>query len=336
MDRQASRPDRDIRELLHTLNQRYYQQWHRAETLQRELDQLYRWVGPLVRGLRRVKRWLAPATADQGCEGRSYPPLAEAADAGNARVSIVIPFRDQSALLRNCLRSLRPARRRIAEIILVDNASRQPRTLRLLHRLAARRGYRIVRDPAPFNFSRLCNAGARAATGDTLLFLNNDTEALTADFLDRLLRVAAVPRVGVVGGTLLYPDGTIQHAGLHPLADGRWAHSYRGLPFPAAGTPTGTVREVAAVTGACLLVRRDLFAALGGMDESLPFAYNDVEFCCRVRGRGLRVAVTPHARLLHYEGLSRGFSDERPGVGPLAGRAFDAAGPTPDTAMTAR
>lgn len=313
MDRPPSdRGDRDIRDLVHALNQRYYQQWHRAERLQRELDQLRRWLGPLIDGLRRLKRWLAPAVTETVSEAGPYRLLAEAADAGAATVSIVIPFRDQSALLRTCLRSLRPARRRIAEILLIDNGSQQLRTRRLLHRLGQRRRYRVLHDASAFNFSRLCNAGARAATGDYLLFLNNDTEALMPDFLDRLLRVAATPGVGVVGATLLYPDGTIQHAGLHPLADGRWAHSWKGMTLAAAGTPTGEVRAVQAVTGACLLVRRDLFVELGGFDERLPVAYNDVDLCCRVRARGLTVAVTPHARLLHYEGLSRGFGSDVP------------------------
>ena len=128
---------------------------------------------------------------------------------------------------------------------------------------------------------------------------------LTADWLERLLTLAADPRVGVVGATLLYPDGTVQHAGLFPRADGKWVHPGRGGPQSGE---MQQVRAVPAVTAACLLVRRGLFESLGGFDEALPVTLNDVDLCGRVRERGLLVLVSPHARLLHYESLSRGYA----------------------------
>jgi GT2 family glycosyltransferase len=152
----------------------------------------------------------------------------------------------------------------------------------------------------------------REATGDYLLFLNNDTEVLAPGWLGHLLRLAGHPRVGVAGATLLYPDGTVQHAGAWPRRDGRWIHAYRGERVGAAwpAEAPGDARLVPAVTGACLLLRRELFDALGGFDERLAVAGNDVDLCRRVRERGLEVAVSRHARLLHYEGLSRGHSLE--------------------------
>jgi GT2 family glycosyltransferase len=174
--------------------------------------------------------------------------------------------------------------------------------------------------PGPFNFSRLCNEGARQAQGDYLLFLNNDTEVLHPDWLERMLRLANRPDVGVVGATLLYPDGTLQHAGLFPRRDGQWIHGYRNLPADAPGDQgeLAHVRTVPAVTGACMMLGRDFFWTLGGFDEKLPTSYGDVELCCRARRHGTQVVVTPHARLLHFEGLSRGYTSDRPGADHLS------------------
>jgi GT2 family glycosyltransferase len=190
----------------------------------------------------------------------------------------------------------------------------------------------VVHRPGPFNFSRLCNDGAKQAGGDYLLFLNNDTEALTSDWLERMLRLAALPGVGVVGATLLYPDGTIQHAGLFPRGDGKWVHAYRLLPgnSPGGHGELQKPRVVPALSGACLMMRKDLFEELGGFNEELPLTYNDVDLCCRVRRRGLVAAISPHARLLHYECLSRGFAGDEPGVGHL--RALDDFPQTPSAA----
>jgi GT2 family glycosyltransferase len=140
--------------------------------------------------------------------------------------------------------------------------------------------------------------------------LNNDTEVLTRDWLERLLEVAGHPRIGVVGATLLHADGSLQHAGIYPFGDGRWQHRYQGERAEAAG---GHVRAVPAVTGACLLVGRRLFEELGGFDERFAADYNDVDLCRRAAARGLVTAITPHARLIHFGSLTRGFA----ACGPL-------------------
>src|SRR5262249_39465117 len=156
------------------------------------------------------------------------------------------------------------------------------------------------------------------AAGDYLLFLNNDTEVVTPDWLEQMLLLAGRPEGGAVGATPLYPDGTIQHAGLFPRTHRPWAHPYRGLPPHRGGhAEVRQVRAVPAVTGACLLLRRDRFLALGGFDEGLPLTFGDVELCCRLRVQGFLVLVTPHARLLHFESLSRGWLVDSPGEGHL-------------------
>ena len=245
------------------------------------------------------------------------PPAALSAPAG--RVSIIIPLKDQPELLRNCLRSLQATTYRDFEVVLVDNGSTDPRTLRLLETLQRRPRYHVVADPGPFNFARLCNAGATAAAGEFFLFLNNDTEVLDRGWLEELLRIAADPKVGIVGATLLYPDRTIQHAGLFPRSDGLWVHPYRGLPaeYAGDGDELRGARCVPAVTAACLLIRKSLFDCLRGFNERFPVAYNDVDLCQRVRSMGHAVVITPDARLLHYEGLSRGFTVDAPPRPPL-------------------
>jgi O-antigen biosynthesis protein len=283
-----------------------------------------RWYGPLLGWMLFLKRKLVPLKPHPleaslpACETIEAP-----AGPVTGRVSVIIPLRDRVDLLRGCLRSLRRTGRDDIEYVLIDNGSREPATHRVLDRLRQRRGVKVLTWPGAFNFSALCNAGARQATGEYLLFLNNDTEVLTADWRERMVGLAARPDVGVVGALLLYPDQTIQHAGLFADAQGRWVHAGRGRP---AAELRG-VSVVPGVTGACLMVRRDLFAELGGFDETLPLTYSDVDLCRKAQQRGLKCVVTPHARFLHYEGLTRGFAGDEPGAEHLeAMAAFPAKG----------
>jgi O-antigen biosynthesis protein len=301
--------------LIHMLNQRYHAEWQRAELLQNELtgreNSKVARAAEFVRRL--VRRFVPhPAIVPKVITERAEPYRGGPYPLPNATVSIVIPFRDRPELLRNCLRSLRLSTHSKTEIVLVDNGSEDPRTARLLANIGAKRNIKLVRCDEEFNFARLCNLGARKATGDHLLFLNNDTEVLTRRWLERMLVLTADPTVGAVGATLLYPDRTIQHAGLFPRSDGAWVHPYRGEPADAPGAEgeLRTVRSVPAVTAACLLMRRAVFDELNGFDEDLQNSFNDVDLCRRVRATGRKVLITPRARLLHYEGLSRAFAVE--------------------------
>jgi GT2 family glycosyltransferase len=319
--RSAGRHGR-YRHLIHVLNQRYRREWERAEALQAELTRLR--GSPLGRFLawfRGIKRALSPPPAEPAFLPWTDTLAGQPEPAGqpSGRVSIIIPFRDRVELLQNCLHSLRASTYREFETILVDNGSRERRTQRLLWRVTGRPGVEMVHRPGPFNFSRLCNEGAGRATGRYVLFLNNDTELLTPDWLERMLLPGSCAEIGVVGASLLYPDGTVQHAGIFPRSDGSWTHRHRGCP--ADHGDLCRVRSVPAVTGACLLMRRDHFLALGGFDERLPLTFGDVDLCRRVRERGLLVVVTPHARLLHFESVSRGYRVDRPGECHLAALA---------------
>jgi GT2 family glycosyltransferase len=318
---------RDCQELIQALQRRYREQWSRAEALQAELEHLRgSRLWPVFAWLRRIRTAVARAFQPDRVRGESRAGKLDlrceilddclAPPAG--RVSIIIPFKDQLGLLRNCLHSIWRSSYRDFEVILVDNGSTEPRLLRYLEHLRTRRRIRIIACPGPFNFARLCNQGAAGARGDWLLFLNNDTEVLSADWLERLLEVAGHPRVGVVGATLLHADGTLQHAGIFPTPEGCWTHRYENQPatFDGDDGELRHIRAVPAVTGACLLIGRRTFEDLGGFDERFPSDYNDVDLCCRARDRGLLVAVTPHARLTHFAALSR------PLTAPVVGRPF--------------
>ena len=166
--------------------------------------------------------------------------------------------------------------------------------------------------PGPFNFSRIINRGATAASGEFLLLLNNDVEALQPGWLEEMLSRMAEPDVGAVGAALLWPSGVVQHGGvvLGPKFAALHAFNDRIESDPGYADLLRVAHECSAVTAACLLTERRLFLAAGGFDEyRFPVNFNDVDYCLRLRAGGLRVVLTPHARLLHRESATRG--DER-------------------------
>lgn len=223
-------------------------------------------------------------------------------------VSIIIPTRDQVEYLRRCIESIRTTVLSTPfEIVLVETGSQEPATFEYYETLRAAAGVHFVNYSGEFNFSAALNLGARHAAGDLFLFLNNDTEACDVGWLSDLAQWALLPDVGIVGGRLLYPDGTIQHAGIVVGMEGHASHVYGGLPadhYGLWGSP-GWYRNVSAVTGACMMMRREVFASLGGFDEAYRLVFSDIEICLRAWQRGLRVVYTPQARLIHHEGRTR-------------------------------
>lgn len=223
------------------------------------------------------------------------------------RVSIVIPSRDAAAVLTRCLDGLLHATRYPhREIVIVDNGSTDRVVLDTYAALERAGTARVVPFDRPFNFSAACNAGAAAAAGDVLLFLNNDVEVIHPDWLDQLVQWTACPEVGIVGARLLYPNGTIQHAGV-VLGLGLVGHVFSGASEDEAG-PFGTpacYRNYLAVTGACLMMRRDVYDRLGGFDERFRVSFSDVVLCLEAWKAGYRVVYTPYARLIHHESYTR-------------------------------
>ena len=225
--------------------------------------------------------------------------------------TIIIPFRDEPRFMRTCIESI-DATRGAGEVdfVLVDNGSVQPETQTLLERLSARHDVQVVVDARPFNWSALNNAAVALARGDVLLFLNNDIEAHQPGWLDVLSAQAMRADVGAVGARLLYPDGRLQHCGVVIGVGGAADHVLAGLDGSEPGylNIAVTSRECAAVTGACLATRREVFDTLGGFDESLGVDLNDIDYCLRAQREGLTVLYEAGAELIHHESPSRGFA----------------------------
>lgn len=230
---------------------------------------------------------------------RAAPPSPRSA----ARASIVVPTRDRLDLLRPCLESVARSAGQPHEVLIVDNESREPETLRYLESAPAS----VVRAPGAFDFAAMNNAAARRASGDVLVFLNNDTVAEHPGWLAELVGLALEPTVGAVGASLVFPDRTVQHAGILVHRGARVDHVFSGVAPRAIDHPWAlrAPHEVAAVTAACLAIRRDLFLRIGGFDESLRVAFNDVDLCFRLRARGYRVVWTPRAEIVHHECATR-------------------------------
>jgi GT2 family glycosyltransferase len=227
-------------------------------------------------------------------------------------VSIIICTRDQLSLLSVAVESIRNrSTYPNYEIVIIDNGSRDKSTLLYLDSLALQNGIRVIRDDSPFNYSRLNNFGAAQSQGELVCLLNNDIEVITYDWLQELLSFAIRPDVGAVGARLWYPDGTLQHGGVVIGFGGIAAHAHHRLPRGHYGYHGRAVlhQELSAVTGACLMVRRKLFDEVGGLDEQLAVAFNDVDFCLRLKAAGYRNIWTPFAELIHYESASRGYED---------------------------
>ena len=165
-----------------------------------------------------------------------------------------------------------------------------------------------------FNYSALNNFGEKFATGEYLLLLNNDTEVITAAWLEEMVMYAQQKRVGCVGAKLLYPDDTIQHAGVGFGIGGVAGHLHKYYPASSDGYMgrLNYVQDVYADTAACLLIRKEIYDEVGGLDESYAVAFNDVDFCLRVRDKGYRIVWTPYAQLTHYESKSRGGDEKDP------------------------
>ncbi|NCC35992.1 MAG: glycosyltransferase, partial [Chloroflexia bacterium] len=195
-------------------------------------------------------------------------------------------------------------------VIIVDNGSVDGRTLAYYEQLKADVRVRVVPFAEAFNWSRANNLGVAEARGDLLLFLNNDTEVRAGDWLHELVGWAERPEVGVVGCKLVRPDGTTQHAGIAIGVEGHGSHLFDGDVTPTYG-PFGSsewYRDLLALTGACMMMRRDVFDAIGGFDERYRVGYSDLTFCLAAHQHGLRVVYTPYAMLLHHEGGSRGYT----------------------------
>lgn len=230
-------------------------------------------------------------------------------------VSLVIPTRDGEAHLRTCIRSI--LERTVYpsyEILVVDNQSREARTLAYLDELRTDPRVRVLRYDHPFNFSAINNFAVAEARGSVIGLVNDDVEVIGGDWLDEMVALAAQPDIGCVGAKLYYPDGTLQHGGVILGLGGVAGHSHKHFPrhHPGYFGRLLVAQDLSAVTAACLVVRREVYDLVGGLDaNTFAVAFNDVDFCLRVRQAGYRNVFTPWAELFHHESKTRG-SDEDP------------------------
>jgi GT2 family glycosyltransferase len=226
-------------------------------------------------------------------------------------VSLLIPTRDGYEVLHRCIETIfEKTTYPNFEVMIVDNQSKDPKTLEYFDKLKRERGVHLLQFDKPFNFSAINNFAASMARGEILGFLNNDLEVISSDWLDNMVQNAVRPEIGAVGALLYFPDNTIQHAGviLGVGASRIAGHAYYLMPrgFHGQMGRAQLTQNLSAVTAACLVVQKSKFEEVSGFEEKLAIAFNDVDFCLRLRNKGYRNIWLPHATLYHHESASRG------------------------------
>lgn len=232
---------------------------------------------------------------------------------GNPKVSILIPNKDNSKLLKDAINSIiENTTYNNYEIVVIENGSTEKETLKYYDELKDKPKVKILKidENGEFNYSRLINLGVKNVDGDFVLQLNNDTKILTKNWLEMMIGYSQQKEIGAVGGRLYYEDKTIQHAGIIVGLSGIAGNMLVNLPYGEKayfGRESAT-RNVAAVTGACLLCRRELYEEVGYMDEEqFKVAFNDVDFCLKLLEKGYRNVYIPYVELYHYESKTRGY-----------------------------
>ncbi|KVC51153.1 glycosyltransferase family 2 protein [Burkholderia diffusa] len=229
-------------------------------------------------------------------------------------VTLIIPTRNGLNLLRQCIKSIvSKTTYENYEIVIVDNGSDEPGTLEYLASLKNEPRFRVLRDDRPFNFSALCNAAVELANGEIVGLVNNDIEVISPEWLAEMVSIALQPGVGAVGAKLLYPNDTVQHAGVVLGLGGVAGHVHKHIPRGSFGYfgRASLISAFSAVTAACMIVRKSVYLQEAGMNErDLSVAFNDIDFCIRLREAGYRHVWTPYAELYHHESATRGYEDD--------------------------
>lgn len=234
-----------------------------------------------------------------------------AVPAGEPKVTLVIPTKDQAGLLSRCVASiLQKTTYKNFDIIVVNNGSCESETFELFDEFEKSERIRILHDDREFNFSRINNDAIKATDSPYVAFINNDLEVISETWLSEMIGHASREGVGAVGAKLLYPNGLVQHAGIILGIGGVAGHNHKGRPRYDVGYFNRLIlpQNLSAVTAACLVMKRDVFSEVGGFDEDgLSVAFNDVDLCLKIRKAGYRIVYTPYAELYHFESASRGY-----------------------------
>jgi O-antigen biosynthesis protein len=227
-------------------------------------------------------------------------------------VTIIVPTKNKKYLLQKCISSIREKTiYKNYEIVIIDNCSADKDAINYINLLHHKQQAHVHKYSLPFNYSAINNLAVTHAKGDVVILINNDIEVINGDWLSEMVSHVLRPGVGVVGAKLYYPDNTIQHAGVVLGIHGVAGHVHRFLPKDNAGYcgRANLIQSFSAVTGACMAVRKQVYLEVGGMNEELPIACNDIDFCLKVREVGYTNVWTPYAELYHHESASRGFDD---------------------------
>jgi glycosyltransferase involved in cell wall biosynthesis len=227
-------------------------------------------------------------------------------------ISLIILMRNCLEITRRCIMSiLEKTTYRDYEILIVDNGSDDPKVLEYLRSLQCDHRIRVIRDDRPFNFSALNNAAVKQTRGEMVALINNDIEVISSSWLTEMVSHAARPEVGAVGARLLFPNDTVQHAGVILGIRGVAGHAHKKLSRHTGGyfNRAVLIQSLCSVTAACLVIRKEVYVKVGGFNEDLKAAYNDIDFCLRVREAGYRNIYTPYAELYHHESATRGYDD---------------------------
>ncbi len=232
---------------------------------------------------------------------------------GNPRVSIIIPNKDYVSTLKVCLKSIaKLTTYENYEIIVVENNSEEQKTFDYYDEINGKDKVKVVKYPEKgFNYSKIINYGVANSDGEYIIQLNNDTELITPNWIEEMLGFAQREDVGAVGAELFYPDKSIQHAGIIIGIGGVAGHVFRNIPHGMHGyfSKDAMIQNMSAVTAACMMAPRKMYEAVGNMDEKFEVAFNDVDFCLKIREQGKLIVYNPYVQFIHYESKSRGFED---------------------------
>lgn len=288
----------------------YHWRIHKASTADNPASKLYAYQAGQKAISEHLKRLGLEAevsqTKDFGFYRVSYPVQ------GTPLVSIVIPNKDEKDTLKACLESIKEKTTYPSyEIVIVENNSQTSEIFEYYKEIDGKDGIRVVTWKEPFNYSKINNFGFQYAKGDYVICLNNDITVITPSWIEEMLGYCQRPGTGIVGVRLYFPDDTIQHAGIIVGMGGCAGSLFVGMNRKRTGYmhKAALVQDLSAVTAACMMVKREAFEAAGGFEESLEVAFNDVDFCLKVRRAGYLVVYNPYAELYHYESKTRGLED---------------------------
>lgn len=232
---------------------------------------------------------------------------------GEPKISIIIPNKDYVSTLKVCLKSItKLTTYKNYEIIVVENNSTEKETFKYYKTIDGKDNIKVVYYPEKeFNYSSIINYGVKNSTGDYIIQLNNDTELVTPDWIQEMLGFVQREDVGAVGVKMYYPDKTIQHAGIIIGIGGVAGHVFKNIPYKMHGyfSKDCMIQNLSAVTAACIMTPRKIYDDVGFMDEKFKVAFNDVDFCLRIREQGKLIVYNPYVEFIHYESKSRGYED---------------------------